>query len=929
MTARRSNPPGRRTVAILLALSLFSVSTGATPGAVAARGSAPDAPTHLTVGDRPHPLAVHGPPRFGWWPQDSDGNEIQTAYQLRVLRADGTEHWDSGKVQSSEQQYVQYAGPALAVGTPYRWTVRTWDRAGRVSPWARPASFETGITDADWEGAAWIRRPSTEPDDFTLARKEVAIPSGRVVRARAYVSAYHQYRLYLNGAEVDDGPAFSYPGEGYYQVTDVTKQLQTRRPLAIGVLYHWYGGGQGRPAAANARGLLLKLVVEYADGRREVVVSDASWRVRRASQFETGAPRRNSDAGDYTERIDARQEPVGWTKPGYDDTAQPWTPAGVAGAHPTTDVPRLVGQETRLTKTVRRPVSVRRFADGAVVADFGVVIPARPVIRFDHGVSGRVVDIQTSYNLTADGHASTGETDTQGSNLSMRYTQRDGAQQVEANLHWGWRYLEIKAPGAGEQLGAADIAAIVEHTDVDPDRAARFVSSDPTLNAVWALLRRSALYSVQHQFVDTPTREKGQFLGDAVDISYATMAAFGERDATQQAIREFLHSQDRYWASGNDLGRYNAVYPNGDGKRDIPDYSEMFVNWVWRYWLETGDSALVRQAYPYLRHTADYVTRHIPATGPTAGLVTNLSGGSGPYQYGIVDWPAPGRFGYDMDTAARTTINIQGYDVLRRTADLAEALDRPVDEVLAYRGPAERLRDTINAKLRRADGIYTDGLYADGRQSTHAGQHSTSYAIALGVAPAADFPRLAEYLAGLGMKQGPMTAHWLLQALADADRADAVLTRLTDAKELGWANVLARGGTFTWEQWNPEGSESYSHGWGAQAAVDVLGTMLGVNLAAPGAARLSVVVPDVDLRSANGTMPTQRGPVTLDWRRHPAGGVRATIDVPVNVTATVSLPGAVEYDADGPGQPRFLGEHDGRAVFEVGSGQTRFTPRHR
>ncbi|ADB30448.1 alpha-L-rhamnosidase domain protein [Kribbella flavida DSM 17836] len=923
MLSRRPSPSSRRTVALLLALAVLSVSTGTTTGAAASRGSAPDAPTHLTVGDRERPLAVEGPPQFGWWPQDSDGNEIQTAYQLRVLRADGAEQWDSGKVRSAEQQYVAYAGPALASGTAYRWTVRTWDRAGRVSPWAPPATFETGLTDQDWEGAAWIRRLSTEPDDYTLARKEVAIPRGRVVRARAYVSAYHQYRLYLNGAEVDDGPAFSYPGEGYYQATDVTQQLQAGRHLAIGVLYHWYGGGQGRPAANDHRGMLLKLVVEYADGRRQVVVSDGSWRVRRASHFETGAPRRNSDAGDYTERIDARQEPVGWDKPGYDDSVVPWVAATVAAP---TEMPRLTGQEPRLVKTVKRPVSVRRFADGTVVADFGVVVPARPVIRFAHGVSGRVVDIQTSYNLTPDGHASTGRTDTQGSDLTMRYTQRAGRQRVEANLHWGWRYLEIKAPG--EVLGAGDIAAIVEHTDVD--REARFVSSDRTLNEVWELLRRSALYSVQHQFVDTPTREKGQFLGDAVDISYATMAALGERDATQKAIREFLHSQDRYWSTGNDLGRYNAVYPNGDGKRDIPDYSEMFVNWVWRYWLETGDTALVRQAYPYLRNTADYVTRHIPATGPTAGLVTNLSGGSGPYQYGIVDWPAAGRFGYDMDTAARTTINVQGYDVLRRTADLAAALGRPAAEISAYGVPAERLRDAINAKLRRSDGVYIDGLYADGRQSTHAGQHSTSYAIAFRVAPAADFPQLAEYLAGLGMKQGPMTAHWLLQALADAGRADAVLTRLTDPDDLGWANVLARGGTFLWEQWNPVNDESYSHGWGAQAAVDVLGTILGVTLAAPGAARLSVTVPDIDLEFAQGTVPTQRGPVTVEWRRRPAGGVRAEVELPVNVTATVSLPapGNLRYDADGPGHARYLGHKNGRAHYEVGSGATTFTVRY-
>jgi alpha-L-rhamnosidase len=172
------------------------------------------------------------------------------------------------------------------------------------------------------------------------------------------------------------------------------------------------------------------------------------------------------------------------------------------------------------------------------------------------------------------------------------------------------------------------------------------------------------------------------------------------------------------------------------------------------------------------------------------------------------------------------------------------------------------------------------------------------------------------------------TAHWLLQALADADRADAVLTRLTDAQDLGWANVLARGGTFTWEQWNPEASESYSHGWGAQAAVDVLGTMLGVRVASPGAASVDIVVPDVALESAQGTVQLQRGPVSVDWRRHPDAGTQLHVDIPVNVTATVSLPApdGIQYHAAGPGGARFLGTKDGRAMFAIGSGRTNFVP---
>jgi alpha-L-rhamnosidase len=323
------------------------------------------------------------------------------------------------------------------------------------------------------------------------------------------------------------------------------------------------------------------------------------------------------------------------------------------------------------------------------------------------------------------------------------------------------------------------------------------------------------------------------------------------------------------------------------------------------------------------------VLRHIPADGPTAGLVTDLSGGSGAYRFGIVDWPEPGRFGYDMTAAARTTINAQGVDVLRTTARIAELLGRPAGEVLHYAGRAGALADAMNAKLRRADGVYVDGLLASGEQSAHAGQHSTSYAIAHGVAPEEDREALAQHLAGMGMKQGPMTAHWLLQALADAGRADSVLDLLTNADDLGWANILAQDGTFTWEAWtlDPGTNFSESHGWGAQAAVDILGTVLGVRLASPGAATVDIVPPDIDLDRAAGTVHTQRGPVTLAWRRH-RHGLRVDLEVPVNVSARVALP--VEpgrrYRASGPAKARFVGVEDGRAVFEVGSGRSFFAP---
>ncbi|MEV0155795.1 family 78 glycoside hydrolase catalytic domain [Micromonospora sp. NPDC050686] len=898
------------------------VLTGA-PQATAAPGHAPSVPAALTVDDRAHPLNVEGMPRFSWLPQDRDPGEVQTAYRLTVSQAGGDVVWDSGKVASGQQSYVPYRGPALRAGAAYEWSVRTWDRSDRESP-AGTGKFETGISDAQWDGASWIRRATNEADDYTLARTEVRVGASPVVRARAYTAADHTYELYLNGRRADRGTSFGYPGEDYYQAADVTALVPAGEPLTIGVRYHWYGSGQGRPT--GARGLLMKLVVEHADGSREVFVTDNSWRVTRDTLFPDGSGRRNGE-GDRIERQDARAEVVGWTQPGYDDSAAPWAPAQVVGAHPNATYSHLIGQETRLAETTVAPVAVSTAEDGTVVADFGVVIPARPAVRFDAGVAGRTVTVRAGYNLTDTGRVATSTLLSQGTDMSYPYTQKDGEQEFRAFTHLGFRYLEI--PGAGEDIVLEDISAVVVHTDVPNGREASFASSDPILDKVWELMKRSAIYSVQEAFVDTPSREKGQFLGDAADISYATMAAFGERDATQQAIREFLRSAKRYWNAGGDVGRYNAVYPNGDGKRDIPDYSLMFVDWVWRYYQETGDEALLAEAYPAIRDTADYVLRHIPSTGPAAGLVTDLSGGSGAYRFGIVDWPEPGRFGYDMSAAARTTINAQSVDVLRTTARMAETLGRPRSEVATYDGRATDLADAMNAKLRRADGVYIDGLLSTGEQSGHAGQHSTSYAVAHGVAPAADHPVLAEHLASMGMKQGPMTAHWLLQALSDAGRPDAVLRLLTNADDLGWANILAQGGTFTWEAWtlDPGTNFSQSHGWGAQALVDVQEAMLGIRTSSPGAAVVDVVPPAVGLTRAAGTVHTQRGPVALDWRRVGAG-MRVELEVPVNVTARVALPveAGRSYRAAGPSRATFIGIEDGRAIFEVGSGRSSFHP---
>jgi alpha-L-rhamnosidase len=360
------------------------------------------------------------------------------------------------------------------------------------------------------------------------------------------------------------------------------------------------------------------------------------------------------------------------------------------------------------------------------------------------------------------------------------------------------------------------------------------------------------------------------------------MFAFGERAVTYQALRDFARSQSRYWPDG----RVNVVYPNGDGGRDIPDSTEGFVEWVWRVYTTSGDRDQLASLYPVVRSIAAYVARSID---PHTGLVTYLPGGGGDYHFGIVDWPPNMRYGYDVGTAARTTMNILAVDVFRRVAQIARELERPPVEVSAQIARATRVARAITTRLTRPDGVLVDGLEASGTQSTHASQLANAMALEYGLIPPAHIKSVADYVVSLGNRVGVPTFEDLAYGLDAGGRDDALVTSLTDPTRPGYAMILAEGATFTWEAWDARTTgDSESHGWGAAIIPPLQEDLLGVRIAAPGASRLDVRTPRLTM-SAQGVVATQRGPVAISWTRA-ATGLTLDVTVPANATATVHLP---------------------------------------
>ncbi len=523
--------------------------------------------------------------------------------------------------------------------------------------------------------------------------------------------------------------------------------------------------------------------------------------------------------------------------------------------------------------------------------------------------------MRAGYLLDPDGQVSTLH-GTQETNLSSSYIMRDGPQTYEAFTYFGFRYFQIDNPG--EALGRDQVTAIARHADMPAVPVATFSSDNQMLNAVWRLTARSCLYCTQEQFVDTPTREKGQFTWDAANESEGIMRAYGDQNMSWQGLRDVARGQARYWPSG----QVNAVYPNGDGARLYATFAARYPEWLWRYYLSTGDKATALAHYTSTAKVAAWLwSARQAGTGLLYGLGDTSNGD-----------PV---YGYDLSVAADTASNVLAVNAFNRVAQLA-GLANDQGGVALWQARSAQLAAAVNAVLRRSDGTYVDGVDANGAQSQSRSQEANALPLAYGVVPAANVKAVASYVASLGIDLGPNHGLELLRALAAADMPEAMVHTLTDTSIPGWAHIVAAGGTFTWEVWRPSDliGDSMSHGWGSSALVAIQESLLGVSFMEPnpdGTVRVSIAPPSSGLGSASGTVPTVAGPVSVTWHRR-GRGMALELAVPSNASALVHLPTTNPSGVREGGVPAgrspgvaVFSPSNGRAVFSVGSGTYRFT----
>jgi len=182
--------------------------------------------------------------------------------------------------------------------------------------------------------------------------------------------------------------------------------------------------------------------------------------------------------------------------------------------------------------------------------------------------------------------------------------------------------------------------------------------------------------------------------------------------------------------------------------------------------------------------------------------------------------------------------------------------------------------------------------------------------------------------------------------LTELNRSDLAYDLAVQTTYPSWGYMVANGATTLWELWqNKTGPSMNSHDHHMMGSVDawLYQALAGINVEAENAGyRHCRIEPQVvrDLAWVSATVGTVRGNVTSSWT-HTPGVVTLEVDVPVNSTASVSIPKDLEMteiavrEGDRTvweknhfveGTPGITGAkyENGRVTFEVGSGHYAF-----
>ena len=863
-------------------------------------------------------------PRFAWHIISSERNLMQTAYQVLVassvekLNANEGDLWDSGKVNEETSIHVKYDGKTLQSRMKAFWKVKTWTTVGE-SEWSAVNTFSMGLLYyKDWpkgwigfdRAFAWDNTKTDSRLSARYYRKEFN-STKQIKHATASIIGLGLYELFINGKKVGNDvlapTATDYTKNVKYNTYDVTEHIKNGKN-AIGTIL-----GNGRffamrqnekPYKIKTFGfpkMLLNLHIVYTDGTTANIDTDDSWKGT------ADGPIRTNNEYDG-EEYDATKEFTGWNNVGFDDSK--WLKAEFV-QEPSGVIEAQMNENMKVMNTLK-PVSIKKLSGGRYILDMGQNMVGWLQIKAK-GLKGKQIKLRFAESLQDSGELFTANL--RNAKCTDLYTLKGtGVETWEPTfVYRGFRYVELS--GYTYQPTVNDFVGKMIYDNIKT--VGTFETSDALTNQIF----KNAWWGIAGNYkgipVDCPQRNERQpWLGDRGAVAYGESFVFDNGRFYAKWLQDIRNSQKE------------------DGA--IPDVAPAF----WRYYSDnmtwpgamllvaemlykqTGDVTAIKDNYPVMKKWLAYMQNRYMKDY----ILTKDS-------YG--DWCMPPitiEFGRgksaDKKYPSELLSTAYYYHFTQLMIQFAKASGNEAD-IKMYEMLGNNIKDAFNAKYYNDKGYYATNLLTD-----------NIIPLYFGMVPKNNVEKVFKNITYTvevtnkgHLSNGLVGIQWLMRCLNDYGRPDLAYTVATKKTYPSWGYMVDNGATTIWELWNGNTADPKMN---SQNHVMMLGDLLiwyYENLAgiksADAAFKKITMKPEMisGLNTVNASYNSVYGLIKSNYN-NTANQFSWKITVPANTTAMVYLPftkgDEITEEIKNINDLKFVKNEEGRAIYEVGSGNYEF-----
>jgi alpha-L-rhamnosidase len=704
--------------------------------------------------------------------------------------------------------------------------------------------------DAQW---IWSKEYSGQPNKWAAMRKEVNLTNINDT-VNALISADTKYWLWINGEMVvfegsyTGGPSpvkpsprvdfFPIASNKYYDTVDISSYLRPGKNTLAALVWH-YGdnGDKGTHISAKA-GFVMQ-----ADTGETLIKTDASWKVMPHQAYQSNIEKRPPyRVAAWNIKYDARQDMSDWTenawyKPGYDDSQ--WENAKAIRTPPTAPFYKLFPSEIPilhdygLANCTNLPASSFPFVSDGKVFKCHLPFNKNVTPYFDiESNEGLQIHIDSNMRLNT---------------IETFYTTKQGRQQFESFSWFNARIIEYTIP---KGVTVHDLKYRWTGVGKTPGH---FESDDEWYTRIWEMAENTLYICARDNFMDTPDRERGLWIGDVADQASYLFYSMDQpgRDLLKKSIKVTMAFSD------SESGIFAGL---GPGRfRELPAQSLQFIDQgIWHYYYNTGDIDTLAYAYPYAH-------RYLTLWGlKQNGLATFRSGA-----WKWTDWGPQETIDYDVIQ------NALYYGALSAAKKMAQALNDDTH------------MDFYNERLASIKQAYQREYWQDGFFSSNVDKfkddRANAIAILNGLAMPEQYQAIVDNVLVSNQYASPHFEWMVYKAMAIAENYDAALTRMKQRYDRQVSNKKLS----TLAEYLPIGG-SENHAWNAPS------TVLSQYIA--GIAPTSVawktfeILPNLaHMKRVKQLVPSVQGDINVEIKRT-AHDIAFVVTVPDGASAELGIP---------------------------------------